>query len=108
MTPEWASVIGSTVAAVAAILVAYLAHGARSAAKKSAGHAETAADNSKPVSNGFTKEVRDGLADILTIATEARNEATLARELGEANQAAHLRHMEAHANGAAYDMRRIV
>jgi len=71
---------------------------AKREAKAAGGHASTAADNSKPVSNGFTKEVRDGMAEILTMATDARNEALLARELGEANRDTMTRHLEAHAN----------
>ena len=75
---------------------------AKREAKHANRHAAQAATNSKPVSNGFTAEIRTSLADILTIATEARNEATLARELGESNRDAHTRHLEAHANTPLY------
>lgn len=71
---------------------------AKREAKTAGGHASTAADNSKPVSNGFTAEVRAGMADILSMATDARNEALAARELGEANRDVMTRHLEAHAN----------
>lgn len=72
---------------------------AKREARAASSHAETAATNSKPVSNGFAKGVQDSLAEILAVATEARAEATAARELGEANRDAHTRHLEAHANG---------
>lgn len=79
---------------------------ARTEACEAKSHASDAADNSRPVSNGFTAEVRTGLADILAIATEARDLATSASshaeracQLGEENRDAHTRHLEAHANG---------
>lgn len=65
---------------------------ARREAREARTHAQHAADNSHPVSNGFTGEVRQSLSDILTMATEARDAATRAEGKVDA-------HLEAHANG---------
>lgn len=84
-------------------------------AKREAKHARTnaesaneqsrkAADNSKPVSNGFTAEVRQNLADIFVMATEARDMATSANTHAEAASNKIDRHLEAHANGQALQL----
>lgn len=80
---------------------------AKREAKSAGNHASNAADNSKPVSNGFTAEVRNGMADILVMATDARNEALAARELGEANRDTMTRHLEAHANNGMATVRAV-
>lgn len=66
--------------------------------------ATKAADNSKPVSNGFTAEVRKSLADIFLMATEARDMATSANSHAEAASNKVDRHLEAHANGQALQL----
>lgn len=101
MTPETiAMAAGGLGIAVSSAWSGWQAVQAKREAKAASGHASTAADNSKPVSNGFTAEVRAGMADILTMATDARNEALQARELGEANRDTMTRHLEAHANSS--------
>lgn len=112
MTPELANVVVAALTLLGVLVTGYWAKGAKSEAttakhqaKSANNNAEKAMEYGKPTGNGFAKEVRDGLGDILAIATEARNEATLARELAEQNRDAHHRHLEAHANGAATHMR---
>lgn len=108
MTPELANVAVAAITLIGVLITGYWARGAKSEAstakrqaKSANDHAERAAEYGKPTGNGFAGEVRSGLTDILAIATEARNEATLARELAEQNRDAHNRHLEAHANGNA-------
>lgn len=91
LTPETASVVVSAITACGVIVAAWLANGARQASHRSAKAARQAADNAAPVSNGFAGMVRDNLEQILEVATEARDQATMANEKVD-------RHLEAHAN----------
>src|SRR5437868_1199499 len=98
MTPETAAVAVAAVGAAATVGSAWVANRARLASKdahSAAQNAETAADqaaaNAAPVSNGFAGMVRDNLAEILRVATEARDAATEASDKID-------RHLEAHAN----------
>lgn len=64
---------------------------AKEAAAGAGAHAETAARNAAPVSNGFAAEVTRQLGEILVTATEGRDAAVRAEDKID-------RHLEAHAN----------
>lgn len=100
MTPE--SIGTALVGLFIAVATAYNGWQSVQAKREAKGarhHAQCAADNSHPVSNGFVGEVRRSLSDILTMATEARDAATRAEDKVD-------RHIEAHANAQVYPLPR--
>lgn len=100
----WAIVGGLGVAAITAIpgiLGAIWTRRGNAATAVAAEAAQAAASNSEPVGNGFTASVNRQLGEILAMSTEARDEATKAREVAEQAKALIVDHLAAHANGAA-------
>ena len=107
MTPETiaAGALGLGILA-ANLLAGWQSVQAKREAKHANRHAETAAENSKPVSNGFTAKVEKGMADILAMATDARDTASRAEDMALRTDEKMDRHLEAHANAQVYDLRR--
>ena len=63
---------------------------ARREAREASAHAQSAAEHSLPVSNGFASGVRTSLDEILTMATEARDAASRAEGKVDAHLQAHV------------------
>lgn len=97
MSPDaLAYVIAPTIAGVCAIVAALVGDKARRESK-AAKHASRQACENTSKDDHFAEEVRAGLGEILTVATEARDEARVAHELID-------EHLQAHANAHVYEL----